>query len=156
RHDTPERSVLLKQAGIDTGAMSEVTLARLAMIGDCFSERAEKAERSELPYSLQLPVQYSEGAKETASVEGLNTIRLSDVQAREVDWIWPQRIPLGKFTLLSGDPGLGKTWLVLDIIARLTTGRDFPDGTRPSYYPPPDLPSPEEEHPGCGYYHGGD
>jgi hypothetical protein len=53
------------------------------------------------------------------------------VIAREVEWLWPQRVPLGKLTILSGDPDLGKTWVMLDIIARVTTGRPFPDAANP-------------------------
>ena len=32
-------------------------------------------------------------------------------------------------SLVSGDPGLGKTAAVIDVSARVTTGRDFPDGS---------------------------
>jgi hypothetical protein len=30
--------------------------------------------------------------------------------------------------LLVGDPGLGKSWIALDIAARLSAGRPWPDG----------------------------
>ncbi len=61
--------------------------------------------------------------------EGLNTRRLSEVEDRETDWLWDQRMPLGNLTIISGDPCIGKTWVTLDIMARITTGRGFPDGT---------------------------
>ncbi|MCX7422104.1 MAG: AAA family ATPase [Planctomycetia bacterium] len=51
--------------------------------------------------------------------------------ARDVEWLWHQRVPLGKLTLISGDPNLGKTWTVLYMIARITTGRPFPDSANP-------------------------
>jgi hypothetical protein len=38
------------------------------------------------------------------------------------------RIPLGKMTLLAGDPGLGKSFVTLDIAARVTRGTGWPDG----------------------------
>ena len=44
-------------------------------------------------------------------------------------WLWPQRLPLGKLTILEGDPGLGKSTIALDVAARATTGRPMPDGT---------------------------
>ena len=53
--------------------------------------------------------------------------RLSDVTAEDVDWLWHQRIACGKLTLLSGDPGLGKSFITLDIAARVTSGRPWPD-----------------------------
>src|SRR5262249_10510590 len=43
-------------------------------------------------------------------------------------WLWPERLPLGKLVILDGDPDLGKSLLSLDLCARLSTGRPFPDG----------------------------
>src|SRR5215813_7612779 len=54
--------------------------------------------------------------------------RLADVQPENVTWLWPGRLALGKLTILSGDPGLGKSFLSLDVAARLTTGEMWPDG----------------------------
>ncbi len=54
---------------------------------------------------------------------------LSDVQPERVRHLWPGRIPLGKLTVVDGDPGLGKTTVLLDIGARLTTDAAMPDGT---------------------------
>jgi hypothetical protein len=42
---------------------------------------------------------------------------------------WQRHLPLGKLTTLDGDPCLGKSILALDIAARVSTGRDMPDGT---------------------------
>jgi len=44
-----------------------------------------------------------------------------------VRWLWPQRIPRGKVTLLAGDPGLGKSFITMDIAARVSRGMDWPD-----------------------------
>jgi hypothetical protein len=57
---------------------------------------------------------------------------------RPVTWLWPGRLPLGKLSLLEGDPQLGKSLLTLDLCARLSTGRPWPDGT-PSPGPAPAL-----------------
>jgi RecA-family ATPase len=48
------------------------------------------------------------------------------VQPKAVTWLWQDRIPFGKITILVGDSGLGKTTVALDIAARLTTGRHMP------------------------------
>jgi hypothetical protein len=45
-----------------------------------------------------------------------------------VRWLWPGRFACGKLTLLEGDPDVGKSTLLLDIAARVTTGRPMPDG----------------------------
>ena len=50
------------------------------------------------------------------------------VRAEPVSWLWPLRLPLGKPVILDGDPDLGKSLLTLDLCARLSTGRPFPDG----------------------------
>ncbi|MCA9152883.1 MAG: AAA family ATPase, partial [Planctomycetales bacterium] len=54
-------------------------------------------------------------------------VRLSDVEPETVRWLWPGRIALGKLTLFAGDPGLGKSFLTMDIAARVTTGTTWPD-----------------------------
>lgn len=51
-----------------------------------------------------------------------------EVKAKPIDWIWPGRLARGKLTLICGDPGKGKSFLSLDIAARLSTGTAFPDG----------------------------
>jgi hypothetical protein len=55
------------------------------------------------------------------------------VAAEPVRWLWEQRFPRDKLSMLSGDPDLGKTWIALDIISRLTTGRAFPHCARPAF-----------------------
>lgn len=47
---------------------------------------------------------------------------MSDVEPQEVSWLWHPYIPLDKITLLEGDPGLGKTFLMLAITAAITRG----------------------------------
>lgn len=56
----------------------------------------------------------------------LPTVRLADVMPESVCWLWPGRIPLGKLSVLDGDPGLGKSTLTLAIIAAVTGGPPLP------------------------------
>lgn len=44
-------------------------------------------------------------------------------------WLWTGRVPLGKLTVLDGDPGLGKSTLAFDLAARVSTGSVMPDGS---------------------------
>jgi len=53
--------------------------------------------------------------------------RACKVTREELAWLWPGRIPLGKLTLLAGDPGLGKSLVTLDIAARVSRGSPWPD-----------------------------
>src|SRR5262249_2987163 len=56
-------------------------------------------------------------------------ILLSTVQPERVEWLWRDRIPLGKLTIIDGDPGLGKSVLTLDLAARVSVGKPMPDNT---------------------------
>ena len=60
-------------------------------------------------------------------MDHLRSIVLSDVTETHLQWLWQGRIPLGTITLLDGDPGLGKSLLLLDLIAPTTTGWPMPD-----------------------------
>jgi hypothetical protein len=65
------------------------------------------------------------GHKTTHEIED---ICAADVTTKPVEWLWPGRIPKGKLTMFDGDPDLGKSVVTMDIAARKSTGRDFPDG----------------------------
>jgi putative DNA primase/helicase len=54
-------------------------------------------------------------------------VNLADVTPRKVNWLWPMRIPVGKLTIVAGEPGLGKSFLTMDLAAHVTTGRPWPD-----------------------------
>ena len=59
--------------------------------------------------------------------QDLELIRMSDIQPEEVQWLWYPYIPLGKLTVIQGDPGEGKTTFVLAMIAALTKGEALPE-----------------------------
>jgi hypothetical protein len=59
--------------------------------------------------------------------DGPAAYRASEVVPRKVEWLWPKRIPLGKLTTFAGVMGIGKTFLLCDIAARLSAGRAWPD-----------------------------
>jgi AAA domain len=58
----------------------------------------------------------------------LKATKLSTVSPQRVEWLWPDRIPQGKLVIIGGDPGLGKSQLTMDVVARITTGKPWPDG----------------------------
>lgn len=59
-------------------------------------------------------------------MSNLNLIRMSDVETKEVSWLWYPYIPFGKITIIQGDPGEGKTHLILAIASKLTNGEPLP------------------------------
>ena len=61
--------------------------------------------------------------------ESINIVTLySDVKATRVRWLWNPFIAIGKITLLQGDPGDGKSTMMMNLIAELSNGGATPDG----------------------------
>ncbi len=63
-------------------------------------------------------------------VDNLQLVCASDCRAQHVEWLWPGKIPIGKVTLLIGDPGTGKSLLALDIAARASRAAPWPEEER--------------------------
>lgn len=57
----------------------------------------------------------------------LKLISMDTVEAEDVRWLWYPYIPLGKVTIVHGDPGEGKTTFALAVIAALTRGGPLPE-----------------------------
>ena len=53
--------------------------------------------------------------------------KLDTIEPERVEWLWHNRIPLRKITLLVGDPGDGKSFLTIYLTARVTTGTAWPE-----------------------------
>ena len=58
----------------------------------------------------------------------LEVIKASEIEPRKVKWLWYPYISFGKVTLLQGDPGNGKSKLMLSIAALLSKGEGNPKG----------------------------
>ena len=52
----------------------------------------------------------------------LKIINMADIQSQKIEWLWCPFIPYGKLTIIQGDPGDGKTTLVLNLAAKLSRG----------------------------------
>ena len=52
----------------------------------------------------------------------------SSVAERAVEWLWYPYIPYGKITILQGDPGEGKSTLMVNLAAAVSTAKRFPGG----------------------------
>lgn len=51
------------------------------------------------------------------------------VSSKTVDWLWYPYIPYGKITILQGDPGEGKSTMMMQLAALITNGKAMPDGS---------------------------
>jgi hypothetical protein len=67
------------------------------------------------------------------------SVRLSDIEAERVSWLWHGYIPLGKVTVLDSDPGDGKSTMTIDIASRISTNSPMPDRTRSDLGAPADV-----------------
>jgi putative DNA primase/helicase len=52
--------------------------------------------------------------------------RASKIVPEPITWIWPGRLAAGKLTVVGGDPGLGKSQLLMRVAATISTGGIWP------------------------------
>jgi putative DNA primase/helicase len=71
------------------------------------------------------PAERSPAAPHVATARA-HLVSLADVESRDVPWLWPQRLPAGMIAVFDGAPGTGKSSVVCDLVARMTTGRPWP------------------------------
>jgi hypothetical protein len=87
-----------------------------------------KTEESQPQPANEFEVQVGKNNK--GDVISLMGTLASDIEPEPLEWLWRDKIPAGKITLFAGQPDCGKSLAMLDFIARVTTGKDFPDGTK--------------------------
>jgi putative DNA primase/helicase len=63
------------------------------------------------------------------SQEEVGLIRAGDLEPIPIQWLWEYWLAVGKFHLLAGSPGTGKTTLALNLAAIVSKGSQWPDGT---------------------------
>jgi AAA domain len=69
---------------------------------------------------------------------------MAEMKPVPVRWLWEPYLPLQSVTLLDGDPGVGKTFVAMDLAARLSRGGSWPDGGR--------VPVPADGGPMCSAF----
>lgn len=95
------------------------------------ADARERFERStkDMPKNLGAPRSVAGVTAPAPPPLSLLDTPLTEFDSRPVEWLWPSWLPKGVVTLMDGNPGVSKSTLVADLIARMTTGRDWPDGT---------------------------
>ncbi|MGA2381352.1 MAG: AAA family ATPase [Spirochaetia bacterium] len=88
---------------------------------------AEKETAPAEERTVSAPAHQGNGRRPAGPV--LTMERMDEVEPMPLRWLWPGVIPLGKLTMIVGDPGLGKSLITLDLAARVSRGLDWPDGT---------------------------
>lgn len=58
---------------------------------------------------------------------GIEFAWLSEVEAREIEWLWYPYIPRKKLTLFTGEEGIGKSYITAALAAVVSNGWKFPN-----------------------------
>jgi AAA domain len=76
------------------------------------------------------PLQRSDGTIDfnVLSDGDLGLTRASAINVKPVPWLWANRLTLGEMALLAGEPGLGKSQIMLWLASTITKGDPWPDG----------------------------
>ena len=56
----------------------------------------------------------------------LSVVRCADITPAQVQWLWEPYLARGKLAVLDGDPGTGKSFVTIDLAARLSTNSPLP------------------------------
>jgi len=100
------------------------------------SEEYKKSQREQAPEQELAPQPednshvFAEGRIQQ-TVFSLVTTRADMVKTEKLEWLWSDRVPLGKITYFSGKPDCGKSVTLTDVVARVSSGREFPDAPNP-------------------------
>ena len=84
------------------------------------------------PSASRLIIAAQCGDCETVSLSRNKPVNLNSfdqIRPEQVRWLWRGRVPLGKITILQGDPGIGKSGIGLDIASRASAKDPMPDGS---------------------------
>ncbi len=64
------------------------------------------------------------------ALDGVAIVRADSVKPEPIAWLWDGFLAAGKVHIMAGAPGTGKTTLALGLLAALTCGGRWPDGSR--------------------------
>lgn len=145
---SPEELAKTLGATITTGAMGNKCACGADMTGrwssicdDCFKKQnptpapSDEAEQPEAPARMAASeidtdeVEFAKGKLKDHTYT-LIAQRADSIKMEKLEWIWTDFIPAGKITLFAGKPDCGKSLATLNIIATVTTGRDWPNGAK--------------------------
>ena len=121
--------VVLAEIGQEPAAREAARAVEGAVAIPTFEGAAEGADLNDMAQAVGLDAvrEAIEGAHDLGSAI-LEVRRASDVPRRELRWLWPGVIPLGKLSVIAGNPGLGKSLLTCWLAGVVTTGGRWPLG----------------------------
>jgi hypothetical protein len=94
------------------------------------TETGKPRRRADSRYAAKAePRTDADDASNPRRKEWFKMVTASKVIKREVEWLWKGFLPRGTVSLLTGDPQAGKSTLVCELVACLSTGRPLPGET---------------------------
>lgn len=112
-----------------------ITPEEVKAIGDRLFGHQDRDPDEELPSDDEierLNAEYYERINAEYRASTALVVRADEVEEADVEWLWPDRIPYGFLTIFAGRTGVGKSFVALDITARVTKGLAWPDATEPA------------------------
>lgn len=76
--------------------------------------------------SEDAPISSKIDAETANREEWMDMTCLNDIDEKPIDWVWRGKIARGELCIFAGEPGAGKTMIVADLAARITTGNTVP------------------------------
>jgi hypothetical protein len=87
----------------------------------------ESRQGGESNYQTEKPGEFADAPNqqnERSPLLPLKTVKMSEVTAEKVEWLWNPFVPLGMFTLIDGEEGIGKSLIALQGLGcAVATGR---------------------------------
>jgi hypothetical protein len=90
--------------------------------------RAHETRKTEKFFRGEEPRQRTRQPRE--ETREIITIRASDIKPKRKEWIWKYWLARGKFELIGGKVGDGKSTLSFEFAAIISRGGKWPDGTQ--------------------------
>ena len=89
-----------------------------------FLDDRDNRQSADVAEEINILVEAAESCSTVQATTGRHLIvsNMAEVDPRPVQWLWTGYFPKGMFTLLGGDPGLGKSSFMLAVAAGLTRG----------------------------------
>lgn len=115
---------------IDRAEYVDRLLAAALAVDQTVRDSIELALGDGIEQGIECPI---ESITELSIVERVTSAFISrclaDVAPEPIKWLWPQRLALGKLSLIAGQPGLGKSQLTALMAATVSQGLKWPDGS---------------------------
>lgn len=97
--------------------------------GDAVDWRKKNpAATSEEVYRLETIQPPPTPANEIEKSDSISYRLASNIQVKPINWLWEKRFARGKLSIISGDPGVGKSQLTAYMASVITHGSKWPDG----------------------------